>query len=71
MLIKQKCLSLPRNFWEIANSVLNRGKSAIPPLFNNPEVLPSASDKTKLFAKNLSKNSNLDVTTVSLYLFSL
>ena len=49
-----------RDFWRIANSVLNKGKSAIPPLFNGPEVLSSASDKAKLFAKNVSKNSNLD-----------
>ena len=31
--------------WQIANSVLNKGKFAIPPLFNNPEVLSSACDK--------------------------
>ena len=37
-----------RNFWRIANSVLNKGKSAIPLLFNGLEVLSSASDKTKL-----------------------
>ena len=49
-----------RDFWRIANSVLSKGKSAIPPLFNGPEVLSSASDKAKLFAKNFSKNSNLD-----------
>ena len=48
------------DFWGIANSVLNKGKSAIPPLFNSPEVLSSASDKAKLFAKNFSMNSNLD-----------
>ena len=30
-----------RDFWRIANSVLNQGKSAIPPLFNGPEVLCS------------------------------
>ena len=24
----------PRDFWHIANSVLNKGKSVIPPLFN-------------------------------------
>ena len=35
-----------REFWRIANSVLNKGKSAIPPLSNGPEVLPSAPDKT-------------------------
>ena len=58
-----------RDFWQIANSVLNKCKSAIPPLFNGAEVLSSASDKAKLFAKNFSKNSNL--TLVSLYLFSL
>ena len=40
-----------RDFWRIANSVLNKGKPAIPPLFNGPEVLFSASDKAKLFAK--------------------
>ena len=44
------------DFWQIANSVLNKGKSAIPPLFNGPEVLSSASDKAKLFAKNFSEN---------------
>ena len=26
------------DFWRIANSVLNKGKSVIPPLFNGPEV---------------------------------
>ena len=46
------------NFWQIANSVLNKGKSAIPPQFNRPEMLSSASDKAKLLAKNFSKNSN-------------
>ena len=49
-----------QDFWRIANSVLNKGKSAIPPLFNGPEVLSSASDKAELFAENFSKNSNLD-----------
>ena len=48
-----------RDFWQIANSVLKKSKFAIPPPFNGPEVLPSASDKAKLFAKNFSKNSNL------------
>ena len=65
-----------RDFWRIANSVLNKGKSAIPPLFNDPEVLSSASDKTKLFAENFSKNFNLDysgylITSLSFYLFYL
>ena len=47
------------DFWQIANSVLNKCKSALPPLFNGSEVLSSASDKAKLFVKNFSKNSNL------------
>ena len=34
------------DFWHIANSVLNRGKSAIHPLCNSPEVLTSTSDIT-------------------------
>ena len=49
-----------RDFWQIANSVLNKGKSAILPLSYGPEVLSSARDKAKLFAKNFSKNLNLD-----------
>ena len=54
-----------RDFWRIANSVLNKGKSAIPPLFNGPEVLSTASDRAKLFAKSFSKNSNLDDLVIS------
>ena len=74
MLIKQKSPSLPRNlalgnFWQIANSVLNKGKSAIPPLFHDQEVLPSASDKAKLFAENFSKNSNRHDSGISLPVF--
>ena len=58
-----------RDFWRIANSVLNKGKSAIPPLFNRPQVLSSASDKAKLFPKNFSKNSNLDDSGICLPVF--
>ena len=58
-----------RDFWRIANSVLNKGKSAIPPLFNMSEVLSSASDKAKFFAENFSLNSNLDDSGVSLPVF--
>ena len=54
---------------QIANSVLNKGKSAIPPLFKGLEVLSSASDKAKLFAKSFSKNSNLDDSGISLPVF--
>ena len=41
----------------------------MPPLFNGPEVLSSASDKAKLFAENFSLNSNLDDLGVSLPVF--
>ena len=47
-----------RDFWRIANSVLNKGKSAITPLFNRLEVLSSA-----------SLNPNLDDSGVSLPVF--
>ena len=60
-----------RDFWQIANSVLNKGKSAIPPLFNRPVVLSSVSDKAKLFTKNFSKNSDLDDSGISLPVFPL
>ena len=73
MLLKQKSPSLTRNLapetWRIANSVFNKSKSDIPPLFNGPEVLSSASDKAKLFARNFSKNSNLDDSGISLPVF--
>ena len=59
------------DFWRIANSVLNKGKSAIPPVFNGPEVLSSPSDKAKLFAENLSKNSILDDSGISLMVYSI
>ena len=49
-----------QDIWQIANSVLHKGKSPIPSVFNDPEVLSSTSDKSELFAKNYSKNSNLD-----------
>ena len=58
-----------RDFWQIGNSVLNKVKSAALPVFNDPEVLPSASDKVKLFAQNFSRNSNLDDSGISLPVF--
>ena len=57
------------DFWQITNSVFNKGKSAIPPLFNGLEVFSSASDKVKLFAGNFSKNFNLDDSGISLPVF--
>ena len=64
MLLKQKHPSLLRNLvlgtfgklLIVFSTMVNL--LYIPPLFNDPEVLSSASDKAKLFAENLSKNSN-------------
>ena len=58
-----------RNFWQIVNSVVNKGKSTVPSLFSSPEALSSASDKAKYFAKNFSKNSNHDDSGMSLFVF--
>ena len=58
-----------QDFWQIASSVLKKDKSAIPPPFNNLEVLSSASEKTKLlkaFLKTL-----ILMIQVFLYLFYL
>ena len=63
LIIFQKLSS--QNFWQIANSVLNKDKSTIPPPFNGPEVLSSASHKAKLFSKIFSKKSNFDETGIS------
>ena len=40
-----------RNFQQITNSILSKGKSVTPPLFKRPVVIFSASDKAKLFAR--------------------
>ena len=74
MLIKPKSPSFHRNFalgtfGKLLIVVLNKGKSAIPPLFNGSEVLSFASDKAKLFAGNFSKNSNLVDSGISLPVF--
>ena len=53
------------DFCQIADSVLNKCKSGTPPLFNNPELLLSATGKTKIFTKNFSKSSNLDESGIS------
>ena len=60
-----------RDFSQIANSVFNKGKSAIPPHFNGQEVLSSASEKAKLFVEKSFLNNNLDNSGISLNLFSL
>ena len=59
----------PRNFWRIANIVLNKGKPAIPPLFNGPEMLSFASDQAKLLKTCI--RILILMTQVSLYLLSL
>ena len=73
MLIKQECITSQkrgsRDFRRIANSVLNKGKPTVRPLFNDSEVLSSAPDKAKLFAKKFSWNSNLDDSGISLPVF--
>ena len=73
MPIKQESITSQKldlqDFWKIANSVLNKGKSAIPPLFNGPEAWSSASDKAKLLKTFL--RTLILMTQVSLYLFSL
>ena len=58
------------DFWQTANSLLNIGKSGIPPLFNGPEGLFPATDKAKLFAKNILRTLILMIQ-VSPYLLSL
>ena len=60
-----------RDIWRIANSVLNKGKSAILPLFNGSGVLSSASDKAKLFAKKNSLPVFLCRTNLKLHNISI
>ena len=73
MLIKKESITSQklgsRDFLLLAKSVLNKGKSAIPPLFNSPEVLSSPSDKAKLYPEDFSINSNLDDSGISLPVF--
>ena len=58
------------DFWQIPNSVLSKVESDIPPLFNNAEVLPSASHEAKLFLILFLRTLIL-MTWMSLYLLSL
>ena len=71
MLIKQKSPSFLRNLalGTFGKLPVKKSKSAIPPLFNSPEVLSSAPDKTKLFAEHFSNDSNLDYPGISLPIF--
>ena len=74
MPIKQESITSHKlgspEFWWGANSALIKGKSAIPPLFNDPDELHSASDKATLSPRNFSKDSNLN-DSVSYYLLPL
>ena len=58
-----------RTFLQIANSVLYKGKSAIPPLFHGPEMLISASHKAKLLPEIFSDSSYLDDSGIFLPTF--
>ena len=72
MLLKQKSSSLPRNLalGTFGELLIVFSAKVIPQyLFNEPEVLPSTPDKTKLFAKNFSTNSSLDDSGISLPFF--
>ena len=48
------------DYWRTANSVINKGKSPICPMFSSSEGAPYAPDKAEVFAKIFSQNSNLD-----------
>ena len=70
MLLKQESIASQKlGSRDFANSVLSKGKSAIPPLLYKLEVLSSTSHKPKLIAKNFSTNLNLDDSGISLPVF--
>ena len=58
------------DLWRIGNTVLSKGKSAITHLLKVLELLSSAPDNVKLFAKNLSENSDLDDSGISVSAFA-
>ena len=59
-----------RDFWQIANSVLNKGKSTIPPLFNGQRCCLLHMIKQNCLLKNFLRTLIL-MTQVSIYLFFL
>ena len=74
ILLKQKSPLLPRNlalrtFGELLIVFSTGINLLIPSIFNSSELLYSASDKGKLFAKNFSKNSNLENSSIHLPAF--
>ena len=76
MVLKQKSPSLPRNlflgtFGQLLIVFATKiNLLYIPSVPNGPEVLSSAFDKAKLFAKHFSRNSNLNDLDISLSVFS-
>ena len=58
------------DFWRIANCVLNKGKSVIPPLFSGPRCCLLHLIKQNCFLKTFRRTLIL-ITQGSLYLFSL
>ena len=58
------------DFWRIANCVLNKGKSVIPPLFSSPRCCLLHLIKQNCFLKTFRRTLIL-ITQGSLYLFSL
>ena len=74
ILIKQKSLSLYRNvtlrtFGKFLIMFSTRVNLLHIPLFNSPDLLPSAPDKAKLFTKNFSRSSYLHDSDISLPVF--
>lgn len=57
-------------YWCLCESVLNKGKSSISPLFNQFEVLLYSTNKTGCFVCKLFSNSTLDTPRVLLIDFS-
>ena len=73
MVIKQKSPSLPitsvETFGEFANHVLNKGKSVIPPLFSDLEVLSSAPDIANCLLKTFLLKTLILMTWVCCFPF--
>ena len=67
--IEESITSQRLGSWCFRPRVLNKSKFTIPPFFNGPELLSSASYKAKLFATNFSKTLNLDGSGISLPVF--
>lgn len=63
-----KANSCWKKFFE-APKLVDIAKSAIPPLFNDPKVLPSEFDEAKLVTDTCSENSFLDDSSGSLSTF--